>query len=167
MPGEPQQRHASPPRPGLPALMVIGTGIANSYGLYTIRDKENRTSLELWVVAVGVGGEVRSLPGPEGGGEREEFWEGRPSKSNQRSSDPASSWPGGVNWGLQGGSTMSKGSWEGGERTGPEGRMLCSSLGHPQSPGPFSKVSSWALFGQIPIDQCGSEPTSEANSHCN
>lgn len=47
MPGEPQQRHASPPRPGLPALMVIGTGIANSYGLYTIRDKENRTSLEL------------------------------------------------------------------------------------------------------------------------
>nr|KAF6408858.1 adhesion G protein-coupled receptor G3 [Rousettus aegyptiacus] len=32
---------------GLPALMVIGTGIANSYGLYTIRDKENRTSLEL------------------------------------------------------------------------------------------------------------------------
>lgn len=47
MPGEPQQRHASPPHPGLPALMVIGTGIANSYGLYTIRDKENRTSLEL------------------------------------------------------------------------------------------------------------------------
>ncbi|XP_023386432.1 adhesion G protein-coupled receptor G3 [Pteropus vampyrus] len=32
---------------GLPALMVIGTGSANSYGRYTIRDKENRTSLEL------------------------------------------------------------------------------------------------------------------------
>ncbi|XP_048648076.1 adhesion G protein-coupled receptor G3 isoform X2 [Marmota marmota marmota] len=32
---------------GLPALMVIGTGSANSYGLYTIRDQENRTSLEL------------------------------------------------------------------------------------------------------------------------
>lgn len=32
---------------GLPTLMVIGTGIANSYGLYTIRDEENRTSLEL------------------------------------------------------------------------------------------------------------------------
>ncbi|KAM5207103.1 adhesion G protein-coupled receptor G3 [Hipposideros larvatus] len=32
---------------GLPALMVIGTGTANSYGLYTIRDKDNRTSLEL------------------------------------------------------------------------------------------------------------------------
>ncbi|XP_031514054.1 adhesion G protein-coupled receptor G3 isoform X1 [Papio anubis] len=32
---------------GLPALMVIGTGSANSYGLYTIRDRENRTSLEL------------------------------------------------------------------------------------------------------------------------
>ncbi|KAK2085135.1 Adhesion G protein-coupled receptor G3 [Saguinus oedipus] len=33
--------------PGLPALMIIGTGSANSYGLYTIRDRENRTSLEL------------------------------------------------------------------------------------------------------------------------
>ncbi|XP_023065814.1 adhesion G protein-coupled receptor G3 isoform X2 [Piliocolobus tephrosceles] len=32
---------------GLPALIVIGTGSANSYGLYTIRDRENRTSLEL------------------------------------------------------------------------------------------------------------------------
>ncbi|XP_066204694.1 adhesion G protein-coupled receptor G3 [Saccopteryx leptura] len=32
---------------GLPAVMVIGTGSANSYGLYTIRDKENRTTLEL------------------------------------------------------------------------------------------------------------------------
>ncbi|XP_048211464.1 adhesion G protein-coupled receptor G3 [Perognathus longimembris pacificus] len=32
---------------GLPALVVIGTGSANSYGLYTIRDQENRTSLEL------------------------------------------------------------------------------------------------------------------------
>nr|XP_054104705.1 adhesion G protein-coupled receptor G3 isoform X1 [Callithrix jacchus] len=32
---------------GLPALMIIGTGSANSYGLYTIRDRENRTSLEL------------------------------------------------------------------------------------------------------------------------
>ncbi|XP_037585220.1 adhesion G protein-coupled receptor G3 isoform X2 [Cebus imitator] len=32
---------------GLPALMVIGTGSANSYGLHTIRDRENRTSLEL------------------------------------------------------------------------------------------------------------------------
>ncbi|XP_053420377.1 adhesion G protein-coupled receptor G3 isoform X2 [Nycticebus coucang] len=32
---------------GLPTLTVIGTGSANSYGLYTIRDQENRTSLEL------------------------------------------------------------------------------------------------------------------------
>ncbi|XP_004843211.1 adhesion G protein-coupled receptor G3 isoform X2 [Heterocephalus glaber] len=32
---------------GLPALVVIGTGSANSYGLYAIRDQENRTSLEL------------------------------------------------------------------------------------------------------------------------
>uniref|UniRef100_A0A8C8ZVW9 Adhesion G protein-coupled receptor G3 n=1 Tax=Prolemur simus TaxID=1328070 RepID=A0A8C8ZVW9_PROSS len=32
---------------GLPALMVIGTGSANSYGLYAIHDQENRTSLEL------------------------------------------------------------------------------------------------------------------------
>ncbi|KAB1274214.1 Adhesion G protein-coupled receptor G3 [Camelus dromedarius] len=32
---------------GLPALIVIGTGSANSYGPYTIRDKENRTTLEL------------------------------------------------------------------------------------------------------------------------
>ncbi|XP_036044226.1 adhesion G protein-coupled receptor G3 isoform X1 [Onychomys torridus] len=32
---------------GLPALMVIGTGSSNSYGVYTIRDQENRTSLEL------------------------------------------------------------------------------------------------------------------------
>ncbi|XP_047384868.1 adhesion G protein-coupled receptor G3 [Sciurus carolinensis] len=32
---------------GLPVLMVIGTGSTNSYGLYTIRDQENRTSLEL------------------------------------------------------------------------------------------------------------------------
>ncbi|XP_005388460.1 PREDICTED: probable G-protein coupled receptor 97 isoform X1 [Chinchilla lanigera] len=32
---------------GLPALMVIGTGIAKSYGLYAIRDQENRISLEL------------------------------------------------------------------------------------------------------------------------
>ncbi|CAK6436627.1 unnamed protein product [Pipistrellus nathusii] len=32
---------------GLPVLMVIGTGSANSYGLYTIRDEENRTTLEL------------------------------------------------------------------------------------------------------------------------
>ncbi|XP_036131284.1 adhesion G protein-coupled receptor G3 [Molossus molossus] len=32
---------------GLPALIVIGTGSANSYGLYTIRDEENRTTLEL------------------------------------------------------------------------------------------------------------------------
>ncbi|XP_062968976.1 adhesion G protein-coupled receptor G3 [Cynocephalus volans] len=32
---------------GLPALIVIGTGSANSYGRYTISDKENRTSLEL------------------------------------------------------------------------------------------------------------------------
>lgn len=32
---------------GLPALMVIGTGSANSYGLYTIRDKDNRITLEL------------------------------------------------------------------------------------------------------------------------
>ncbi|KAL2762370.1 adhesion G protein-coupled receptor G3 isoform 2 [Daubentonia madagascariensis] len=32
---------------GLPALIVIGTGSANSYGLYAIHDQENRTSLEL------------------------------------------------------------------------------------------------------------------------
>lgn len=32
---------------GLPALVVIGVGSSNSYGVYTIRDQENRTSLEL------------------------------------------------------------------------------------------------------------------------
>ncbi|XP_007946236.1 adhesion G protein-coupled receptor G3 [Orycteropus afer afer] len=32
---------------GLPALIVIGTGSANSYGRYTIHDEENRTTLEL------------------------------------------------------------------------------------------------------------------------
>ncbi|XP_008255562.3 adhesion G protein-coupled receptor G3 [Oryctolagus cuniculus] len=32
---------------GLPTLMVIGAGSANSYGLYTVRDQDNRTSLEL------------------------------------------------------------------------------------------------------------------------
>ncbi|XP_005873574.1 PREDICTED: adhesion G protein-coupled receptor G3 [Myotis brandtii] len=32
---------------GLPVLMVIGTGSANSYGLYTIQDQDNRTTLEL------------------------------------------------------------------------------------------------------------------------
>ncbi|XP_012503312.1 PREDICTED: probable G-protein coupled receptor 97 [Propithecus coquereli] len=32
---------------GLPALIVVGTGSANSYGLYAIHDQENRTSLEL------------------------------------------------------------------------------------------------------------------------
>ncbi|KAL6084417.1 hypothetical protein STEG23_029171 [Scotinomys teguina] len=32
---------------GLPALVVIGAGSSNSYGVYTIRDQENRTSLEL------------------------------------------------------------------------------------------------------------------------
>ncbi|XP_036897530.1 LOW QUALITY PROTEIN: adhesion G protein-coupled receptor G3 [Sturnira hondurensis] len=32
---------------GLPALMVIGTGSANSYGIYTIQDQEGRTTLEL------------------------------------------------------------------------------------------------------------------------
>ncbi|XP_008833151.1 adhesion G protein-coupled receptor G3 [Nannospalax galili] len=32
---------------GLPALMVVGAGSSNSYGVYTIRDQENRTSLEL------------------------------------------------------------------------------------------------------------------------
>lgn len=47
MPPESQQCHASFPHPGLPALIVIGTGSANSYGLYTIQDKENRTTLEL------------------------------------------------------------------------------------------------------------------------
>lgn len=36
-----------PPSPGLPALMVIGTRSANSYGYYAIHDKENRTSLEM------------------------------------------------------------------------------------------------------------------------
>lgn len=35
------------PHPGLPALMVIGTGSANSYGHYIIHNQENRTSLEL------------------------------------------------------------------------------------------------------------------------
>lgn len=32
---------------GLPILMVIGAGSSNSYGIYTIRNQENRTSLEL------------------------------------------------------------------------------------------------------------------------
>ncbi|XP_025745008.1 adhesion G protein-coupled receptor G3 isoform X2 [Callorhinus ursinus] len=32
---------------GLPALIVFGTGSADSYGLYTIRDKRNATTLEL------------------------------------------------------------------------------------------------------------------------
>lgn len=32
---------------GLPVLVVIGAGSSNSYGVYTIRDQENRTSLEL------------------------------------------------------------------------------------------------------------------------
>ncbi|XP_006255188.1 adhesion G protein-coupled receptor G3 isoform X2 [Rattus norvegicus] len=32
---------------GLPVLIVIGVGSSNSYGVYTIRDQENRTSLEL------------------------------------------------------------------------------------------------------------------------
>ncbi|XP_033700984.1 adhesion G-protein coupled receptor G1 isoform X2 [Tursiops truncatus] len=32
---------------GLPALIVIGTGSANSYGPYAIRDKKNTTTLEL------------------------------------------------------------------------------------------------------------------------
>ncbi|XP_006878985.1 PREDICTED: probable G-protein coupled receptor 97 [Elephantulus edwardii] len=32
---------------GLPALTVISTGIADSYGLYSIHDEENRTTLEL------------------------------------------------------------------------------------------------------------------------
>lgn len=45
--GSPGVPHLLPLCPGLPALMVIGTGSANSYGLYTIRDRENRTSLEL------------------------------------------------------------------------------------------------------------------------
>lgn len=36
-----------PLSPGLPVLMVIGAGSSNSYGIYTIRDQENRTSLEL------------------------------------------------------------------------------------------------------------------------
>lgn len=36
-----------PRPPGLPALMVIGTGSANSYGRYAIRDKKNITTLEL------------------------------------------------------------------------------------------------------------------------
>nr|BAC29721.1 unnamed protein product [Mus musculus] len=31
---------------GLPVLVVIGAGSSNSYGVYTIRDQENRTSLE-------------------------------------------------------------------------------------------------------------------------
>lgn len=33
--------------PVLPALIVIGTGIANSYGPYSIRDEKNVTTLEL------------------------------------------------------------------------------------------------------------------------
>lgn len=32
---------------GLPALIVIGTGSANSYGHYAIRDKKNMATLEL------------------------------------------------------------------------------------------------------------------------
>lgn len=44
---ESQQCHASSSHPGLPALMVIGTGSAKSYGNYTIRDQEGRTTLEL------------------------------------------------------------------------------------------------------------------------
>lgn len=32
---------------GLPVLVVIGAGSSNSYGVYTIRNQENRTSLEL------------------------------------------------------------------------------------------------------------------------
>ncbi|XP_051025112.1 adhesion G protein-coupled receptor G3 [Acomys russatus] len=32
---------------GLPVLVVIGAGSSSSYGIYTIRDQENRTSLEL------------------------------------------------------------------------------------------------------------------------
>nr|XP_048287884.1 adhesion G protein-coupled receptor G3 isoform X2 [Myodes glareolus] len=32
---------------GLPALVVIAVGSSNSYGVYTLRDQENRTSLEL------------------------------------------------------------------------------------------------------------------------
>ncbi|XP_052023342.1 adhesion G protein-coupled receptor G3 isoform X2 [Apodemus sylvaticus] len=32
---------------GLPILVVIGAGSSNSYGVHTIRDQENRTSLEL------------------------------------------------------------------------------------------------------------------------
>ncbi|XP_060041465.1 adhesion G protein-coupled receptor G3 isoform X2 [Erinaceus europaeus] len=32
---------------GLPALVVIGTGISNSYGYFTIRDQDNRITLEL------------------------------------------------------------------------------------------------------------------------
>lgn len=32
---------------GLPVLVVIGAGSSNSYGVYTIRSQENRTSLEL------------------------------------------------------------------------------------------------------------------------
>lgn len=36
-----------PSRTGLPALIVFGNGIAKSYGLYAIHDKENTTTLEL------------------------------------------------------------------------------------------------------------------------
>lgn len=33
--------------PGLPALIVFGTGSAGSYGRYAIRDQRNVTTLEL------------------------------------------------------------------------------------------------------------------------
>ena len=67
-----QGRHAkllplSPP--GLPALIVIGTCSANSYGPYAIRNKENIVELELGVVAVGawgIPGPWGHKPGPEG-----------------------------------------------------------------------------------------------------
>ncbi|XP_058383886.1 adhesion G protein-coupled receptor G3 isoform X2 [Diceros bicornis minor] len=47
---------------GLPALVVIGTGSANSYGRYSIRDEENRTTLELAVVLGLVAWKIFTLP---------------------------------------------------------------------------------------------------------
>lgn len=48
VPREPQRcRTSSSVYPGLPALIVFGTGTADSYGRYTIHDKRNVTTLEL------------------------------------------------------------------------------------------------------------------------
>lgn len=46
-PGLPGNAHLFSLCPGLPTLVVIGMGSAGSYGVYAIRDQENRTALEL------------------------------------------------------------------------------------------------------------------------